>query len=217
MTAAPRSAHLQPVVMNDLPIYPIAPDERLDGNSFVKWATNRWLASKTFKLMPWDMQGMARALFDMCQNETPVGTLPDDDEELAFMLRCDARRVRELRGQEYGPLRNWSHCLCEGQSNGKVRLMHPVVLEQVRDALDRRALALLSKDEKAVAMRLDRLRKALQAQGCSKDVLADDVLINRMDEWLTATRKGKRTEAVYRSAILHAVENKWFGRMTPPS
>jgi hypothetical protein len=212
--AAPRPIHLQPVNMAELPVYPIPPDERLDGNSFVKWATNRWLASKTFKLMPWDMQGMARALFDMCQNETPVGTLSDDDEELAFMLRCDVRRIRELRALEFGPLRNWQRCLC--QESNRTRLMHPVVLEQVRDALDRRALALLSKEEKAVTMRLDRLRKALQAQGCSKDVLADEVLINRMDEWLTATRKGKRTEAVYRSAILHAVENKWMGRMTAP-
>lgn len=211
---APRTPLLLPVSLDDLPEYPIAPEDRLDGNSFVKWSTNRWLASKTFKLMPWEMQGMARALFDMCQNETPVGTLPDDDEELGFMLRCDARRVRELRGMEFGPLRNWSRCVCAGQGNGQVRLMHPVVLEQVRDALERRSLALLSKDEKAVTMRLERLRKALLTQGCSKEVVADDILINRMDAWLNEARKGKRTEAVYRSAILHAVQQRWMGAMT---
>jgi hypothetical protein len=214
--ATPRPAHLQPVDMDELPVYPITAEERLDGNSFVKWATNRWLASKTFKLMPWDMQGMARALFDMCQNETPVGTLPDDDEELAFMLRCDARRIRELRGLEFGPLRNWSRCLCEGQGNGQVRLMHPVVLEQVRDALERRSIAMLSSQEKAVAMRLERLRKALTKEGCSKDMVADDILIRRMDEWLNEARKGKRTEAVYRSAILHAMQSGCIGKGHAP-
>ena len=215
MTAA-RAPNLQPVAIEDLPVYPVSADERLDGNSFVKWSTNRWLASKTFKLMPWDMQGMARALFDMCQNESPVGTLPDDDDELAFMLRVDVRRMRELRAQDFGPLRNWTRCLCPGQGNGQVRLMHRVVTEQVRDALERRSLALLSKDEKAVTMRLERLRKALLAQGCSKDVVADDVLIARMDEWLNVVRKGKRTEAVYRSAILHAVQSGWIGRQSAP-
>lgn len=215
MTAPARASHLQPVVLADLPVYPIAADERLDGNSFVKWATNRWLASKTFKLMPWDMQGMARALFDMCQNETPVGTLPDDDDELAFMLRCDVRRMGELRRMEYGPLRNWARCLCRGATGDQVRLMHPVVVEQVRDALERRAVAMLSKEEKAVAMRLERLRSALLAEGMHKDAVADDVLINRLDAWLNDTRKGKRTVAVYRSAILHAVQSGWVGRVMP--
>lgn len=214
--SAVRAANLQAVSIDDLPVYPISCDERLDGNHFVKWATNRWLASKTFKLMPWEMQGMARGLFDMCQNESPVGTLPDDDDELAFMLRVDARRMRELRPLEYGPLRNWTRCLCPGQGNGRIRLMHHVVLEQVRDVLDRRSLALLSKDEKAVAMRLERLRKALLAQGCSKEVVADDVLIQRMDEWLNVARKGRRTEVVYRSGLLHAVQSGWIGRQDAP-
>jgi hypothetical protein len=191
-----------------LPVYPISRDDRLDGNHFVKWNTSRWLASKTFKLMPWEFQGMARALFDLCQIETPVGTLPNDDAELAFMLRVDVRRMRDLRAQEYGPLRNWSPCLC----GAEVRLMHDVVVEVVQDALERRATAQLSTEEKAVAQRMGRLRRALEQQGLSKAVLADDVLITRMDEWLTAQRKGRRTESVYRSAILHAVQSGWVGR-----
>lgn len=194
--------------VGDLEEYPIGRDERLDGNSFVKWHTARWLSSKTFKLMPWDMQGMARALFDLCQMESPIGTLPDDDEELAYMLRVDLRRMRELRGMDFGPLRNWSRCL----SGNEVRLMHPVVTLQVRDALERRALAQLSKEDRAVKMRLDRLVKGVQQQGWSKAVVADDVLIRRMDDWLSAHHKGNRTEAVYRSAMLHAVQQRWIGR-----
>lgn len=195
-------------VPNDLPVYPIASTERLDGNSFVKWNTARWIGSRTFKLMAWDMQGMARALFDLCQMETPVGTLPDDDRELAFLLRCDPQRLREFRAMEFGPLRNWEPCLCDG----KVRLAHPVVTEQVQDALERRTLARLSEDQRATAARMKRMASALRAEGLSAAVLADDVLMERMDAWLKETHKTRRSAAVYRSAILHAVQNRWFDR-----
>lgn len=201
MTTAP---HIRPVPA-DLPVYPIGAQDRLDGNSFVKWNSARWMASRTAKLMAWDQQGMHRYLFDACQMETPVGTLPDDDRELAAMLRTDAARIREIRGMEFGALRNWRPCLCDGQ----VRLMHPVVLEQVQDALVRRAIAVLSKEEKAVAMRRDRLAKALLAEGMSADAVADPALIARMDEWIAANHKGRRSAAVYRSAILHSVRNRW--------
>lgn len=186
--------------------YPIGRDERLDGNAFVKWHVHRWLASRTFKLMGWAEQGMARALFDLCQTESPVGTLPDDDGELAFMLRVDLRRLREMRAMEFGPLRNWHRVRC----GDEVRLAHPVVLEQVRDALERREMAKLSKEEQATAKRLARLEKALLENGCSKDVVADQILLQRMDAWLAQAHRGNRTKAVYRSVILHAVQSGWM-------
>lgn len=192
---------------NGLPQYPLSREERLDGNSFVKWHVHRWLSSKTFKLASWEVQGMARALFDLCQTESPIGTLPNDDAELAFMLRCDARRLAELRRMEYGPLRNWRPCLC----GNEVRLMHDMVLEQVQDALERRAIQELSKEQRAVEARLSRLRKGLAKEGLSKEVIADEVLIQRMDEWLAANHS-RRTQAVYRSAILYAVQNRWIER-----
>lgn len=204
MSLAPR---LTPIPTEDLPRYPLGREERLDGNSFVKWQTHRWLSSRTFKLCSWEVQGMARALFDLSQHESPVGTLPDDDDELAVMLRCDTRRLRELRAMALGPLRNWVPCLCDAER----RLMHPVVLEQVRDALERRAMAELSKDEKAVAIRQQRLRKAMEKEGLSKEVVADQTLVQRMDDWLMGHHKGNRTVAVYRSAILHATQMRWFG------
>lgn len=199
---------MRPVTPEDLPLYEIGRDQRLDGNSFVKWHTHRWLSSRSFKLCGFEVQGMMRALFDMCQCESPVGTLPDNDEELAVMLRCDVRRLRELRAMEFGPLRNWRPCLCDGER----RLMHPVVLEQVKDALERRAEAELSKEEKATSKRLARLEKALIENGMSKAVVSDPVLMQRIDQWLAETHRGNRTQAVYRSAILHAVQQRWIGR-----
>lgn len=197
---------LRPVSTDDLEQYPISRNDRLDAHSFLKWGHHRWLSSRTFKLASWEMQGMARALFDMAQGESPPGTLPDSDEELSVMLRVPLSRMRELRQVEFGPLRNWMRCLC----GNEVRLMHPVVLEQVRDALERRDTRALSNDAKAEYQRLRRLREALEKAGLSKDALADDVLIQRMDAWLSETRKGRRGGEAYAAVVLHAQASKWF-------
>ncbi|RRH70022.1 hypothetical protein [Falsigemmobacter faecalis] len=188
--------------------YPIARETRLDGHSFIKWQHIRWLSSKTFKLCSWEVQGMARALFDLSQLESPVGTLPDDDAELAHMLRVDTSRMADLRRSEYGPLRNWRPCLSEGER----RLMHPVVLAQVQDALERREIHELSKEDKATYQRLKRLREALKSLGLAGEVLEDERLIGRMDEWLKQTCKGNRRMPHYEAAIQHAVAQGWVGR-----
>lgn len=204
-TAASRPVLIEAEAIED---YPIGRDERLDQHGFVKWHFHRWLSSRTFRLSSWEVQGMARALFDMSQTESPVGTLPDDDAELAVMLRCDARRVRALRQDEFGPFRGWRPC----RSDGERRLMHPVVLEQVRDALERRDARSLSGEAKAEYQRLRRLREALAKLGMEARVLADDVLVNRMDLWLRENRKGRRDRAAYEAVILHAQRDRWFGR-----
>lgn len=192
-------------VPNDLPVYPVARGVRLDGHSFVKWQHLRWLSSRSFRLCSWEVQGMARALFDLCQLESPVGTLPDDDAELAQMLRVDVRRMAELRRMEFGPLRNWRPCLADGE----VRLMHDVVLAQVQDAIERREIHELSKEDKATYQRLKRLREALRGMGLSDDVLSDDRLIGRMDDWLKQACKGNRKANHYEAALMHAVAQGW--------
>lgn len=190
----------------DLEEYPIARGVRLDGHSFVKWQHLRWMSSTTYRRASWEVIGMAQALFDMAQLESPVGTLPDDNEELAQMLRVDLRRMRDLRGLEFGPLRNWRPCLSEGQR----RLMHPVVLEQVQDALDRREERVQKTGAKADYQRLKRLREAMAALGLGRDALGDEVLIRRMDEWLTA-QKPRRDRAAYDAVIVEAVKVGWVG------
>lgn len=203
--AADRAAALSVVGHNHLEEYPIPRAVRMDGNSFVKWQHLRWLSSKMSRRASWEVQGMARALFDMAQTQSPVGTLPDDDEDLADMLRVTTARWRELRAMEFGPLRNWVPCLSEGER----RLMHPVVLEQVRDVLERRELHELSKEEKAVVMRKKRLREAMKQLGLTDAVLADNLLMDRMDDWLKGHCKGNRTKRHYEEAIMHAVRQGW--------
>ncbi|WP_225030468.1 hypothetical protein [Xinfangfangia pollutisoli] len=202
-------AHPQPglrAVPSDLPVYPIGRDERLDGHSFVKWWYHRWTSSRTFKLASWEAQGMARALFDMAQSESPVGTIPADNDELAVMLRTDARRIVDLRRQEFGPFRGWRPCLCDGET----RLMHPVVLEQVRDAIERRDQRALSGEELAARKRLQRLRDGLKECGLVEAALRDPVLMRRMDEWLAENWKKRRGSEAYGAVILHARRQNWF-------
>lgn len=193
---------------HDLPVYPIDREARLDAHAFVKWWFHRWMSSRTYKLASWEAQGMARALFDMAQTESPIGTLPDDDDELAVMLRIEPRRVMELRRQEFGPLRGWRRCLC----GNEVRLMHPVVLEQVRDALDRRELHRMSTEQRAVAKRLQRLREGLKKRGLQDGPLSDDVLVERIDAWLEANCRGYRTVAAIDNALRHALHERWIDR-----
>lgn len=207
MTAAARRT-LTLIEDGALEVYPIARSERLDAHSFQKWWYHRWLSSRTFMLMDWANQGMARALFDMAQTGSPIGTIPDDDDELAFMLRIESRQVVELRKMEFGPLRGWRRCDCDGE----VRLMHPVVLEQVQDALDRREARALSKEEQANRKRIQRLRDGLRALGVGPDALADEVLIRRMDDWLTANWQRSRTADAYGQVVIHAEAQRWFVR-----
>jgi hypothetical protein len=193
--------------LTELEQYPITREERLDGHSFTKWHHHRWLSSTSFRRASYEVQGVMRALFDLSQTESPVGTLPDDDDNLAHMLHLGLRQWQELRAREFGPLRNWVLCL----AGNEMRLMHPVVLDQVRDALDRREQHNLSKEEKAIYQRLKRLREALEIEGCSKAVTSDDVLIQRMDDWMTKNKPGRRSRPQYQAALTHAAQQRWFG------
>lgn len=198
--------HLQPV-SNDLPIYPIERDERLPELAFIKWYPSRWLNSKGHLLCSYEVQGVARALFDLAAQQSPIGTLPDDDEELALLLRLAPPQWAALRRLgDRGPMRGWTRCL----SDGEVRMMHPVVLAGMQDVLERRERRQMSMEAQAEVKRLDRLRKALKGMGLGDAALADDVLIGRMDEWLTATCRGNRTALVYQRALVHAQASGWF-------
>lgn len=202
----PQAHRVALVDVSALPVYPLGREERLDAHVFLKWHYRRWMSSRTFRLASWEQQGMIRALYDYAQTESPVGTLPDDDDELAQMLRVDRRRMTELRRSEFGPLHGWVRCLC----GAEVRLMHPVVLEQVTDALDRRQMHGLSTKEKARYQRRRRMIAALADLGLGKDVLADEVLMDRMHDWLAENRRGQWRREAYEAVTVHAGRMGWF-------
>lgn len=201
-------ADLRPVAADEPFVYPLARHDRLDGHSFVKWQHLRWLSSDLCLMASFEVKGMARDLFDLAQTQSPVGTLPTDRALIARMLRCDPHHFEALCRHPFGPLRGWRPCVVD---DGEVRLYHPVVLEQVQDAIERREQRALKNTEKAIRARRDRLIAALRDLGCVEDLLRDEVLIARMDDWLAANWKRRRDQAAYERVLIHASREGWLG------
>lgn len=195
----------------DLPEYPISRDERLPELAFVKWVPSRWLNSSGHLKCTYEVQGVARALFDLATAQSPIGTLPDDDEELALLLRINLGHWQALRALgARGPLRNWSRCMCGGKGNGEVRLWHRVVTEQLMDVLNRREARELSKEAQAEVKRHQRMIEGLRKAGLADEVCADGILMTRLDRWMKENCTGNRTSLVYLRAIEHAHREGWL-------
>lgn len=192
----------------DLPEYPIGREVRMAGHFFTMWDHVRWLNSKMHRKATPEAQCHFMNLCFLSQTQRPVGTLPDDDSELAYMLHISVDHWQALRKMEYGPLRHWVRCQCDGE----IRLMHGVVLEVALDALGRREAREASNAEKAIYQRLVRLREALAALGVGKAVLADDALIERMDQWLLNNHRGQRRSPAYQRVMEYAASQGWFGK-----
>lgn len=207
MSITQRAAHLQPVAPADLQEYPIARNERLPELAFIKWVPSRWLNSSGHLKCTYEVQGMALSLFFLASAQSPIGTLPDDNEELAALLRVPQAHFSALRALgDRGPLRNWVRCT----SDGEVRLMHHVVAEAMQDVLTRRETRQLSKEAQAERKRYERLAEGLMRAGLCREATEDGVLMNRMDQWLAATCKGNRTAIAYQRAIEQAVRERWI-------
>ena len=189
-----------------LPDYPVDQDERLEGHYFTKFWHDRWLNSQMHLTASLEVQACALNLFFLSQKQTPVGTLPDEETILAKLLRIDLVLWRDLCARQITPLHGWSPCRC----GDEIRLSHPVVTEVVLDAIARREARETSNSQKAVYQRLRRLREALGNLGCSRNVLGDELLIERMDEWLLQHCSSRRTHTAYGRALQHALADGWI-------
>lgn len=183
-----QARHLQVVEAGELPEYPLPREFRMPTHYYIAWWHNRWLNSTLHLTGTYEVQGVALALFCIAQNQSPIGTLPDDETLLARLLRMDLTRWRDLSRMEMPPLHGWYRC----RAGGEVRLAHPVVLEVIEEARERREVRELSKEERAQQRRVQRLRQQLVDYGLD-DRLAQDVLLREeMNEWLEAHCKGRR-------------------------
>ena len=203
------SAHHLSAVPDEGPfLYPIGRGERLDGQTFVKWWHHRWLASDLCLMASFEVKGMARDLFDLAQTQSPMGTLPRNMGVVARLLRVDVQHFESLCRHTYGPINGWQPCVTD---DGELRLYHPVVLEQVQDALNRREAWLAKKSDAAVRERQRRLIAALRELKVSATVVADQALIDRMDQWLIDNWRSKRTAEAYHRVLSAAADGRWFG------
>ena len=196
----------KPVLSADLPLYPIGRDVRLPSHYFTMIQHYRWFNSELHLTADMAVQGAALNLFLFAQCQLPLGTLPNDDIMLSRLLRIDLTAWRALRDRPMGALHKWQPCLC----GDEVRLMHPVVLEVLQDAISKREMRETSNEEKAVYARLQRLRKALAEMGCTRTVIGDEVLIGRLDAWLVDNIRGQRRIPAYQAALKHAAQMGWL-------
>jgi len=203
----------QLIEVGEMEVYPIATDHRLAAHYFTKWWHDRWLNSVLHLTASYEIQGIARTLFDLAQKQSPVGTLPDDDLLLSRLLRLDLAQWRDLRRRDPSPLHNWRPCLSD---QGERRLMHPVVTEVALDAINRTEQREAAASEKAVKERKRRLGSALRELGCSADVVADTMLIDAMDGWLLENCRGNRTTRAYQRALEWAGREELFGKGGKP-
>lgn len=195
---------LRPVDAGSLPEYPISAADRLDSHYFIQFHIDRYDRS-TFRRMAYgdpEVGFFGMELFYKAHGETPLGTLPSEPVELAFLLGISLERWVALTRREFSPLYNWSPVRCD---NGQIRLAHPVVQETMEAALLGHKVHKASNEERAVSMRRGRLVKDLKTCGCSEELCKDDLAVGWIDDWLLENHKGQRRMPKFQASIARAL------------
>ena len=184
------------VEASSLPAYPLARDIRLKSHWFIAWDYNRWLNSAFRLTAQPEVRAYAFDLFCIAQNQIPVGTLPDDDHQLAALLNLDLANWLDLRNRQLGPLHHWEPCNCDGE----VRLMHPVVLEVATDAVAKKQANESRNEAARERKKMDRLKETVAKVGTAR-MSQDAATMLRIKGWLTENVEGSWTEIRVREAI----------------
>mgnify|MGYP006979927583 CR=1 FL=1 len=192
-----RAVHLLPVDAEELPDYPFGADDRLDSHYFMVWERRRWLNSDMRLKGTPECRALYFDLTNIAYDQSPVGTLPDDMDVLAKMLFLDPGHFRALCKLDYGPLHKWTRCRCEG---GEVRLMHPMVLRSLTEAIARKEDNRARNEAANAAKRLQRLRATVA--GYQAELAKNDAAVRWIDEWLMKEGCEYRSAAWIERAML---------------
>lgn len=197
--------HLSSVPSEPLPEYPISVSERLDSHFFLQWNLDRYDRSDFRRLSYRDPEVgfFGLELFFKSHGETPLGTLPLENDALAFLLGLSLEKWMGLVERRFNPLHNWYHVRCD---NGAVRLAHPVVTEVMAAALTGHKEYKASTEDKAVWQRRNRLKATLKACGCSDALCDDDLAVSWLDDWLTEHHQGQRRMPQFQASIGRALK-----------
>lgn len=187
---------LQVVPVQDMEVYPLGAEIRLESHFYVEFQFRRWLTSETRLLADLEVRSVVLDLFFLAQDQIPVGTLPQDERLLARMVGIEVEHFRGLCNRDPGPLNNWRPCLC-GET---VRLMHPVVLEMAIKALGLKRAHEARLSAGRERKRLDDLAKAMERIGATR-LASIPGNVERLDEWLTEHCPGNRTERRIREGM----------------
>lgn len=184
-----QSGALQLVDAGDVDVYPISSAERLDSHFFVPWNLKRWRGSefRRFGYADPEVGWFGRELFELSQDETPVGTLPAADEALAFLLRMPLTRWRELRSRAISPLHGWHLVQCD---NGQNRLAHPVVTEVALEALRGKRKNDAKHADDRMRKRLGTIATHLKSIPGGARIAAMEERVNDISDWIDAKYPG---------------------------
>jgi len=179
--AVARSALFTPVGAGEIPDYPLSNEDRLDSHYFVPWERRRWLNSDMRLRGTPECRALYLDLIFIAYDQSPVGTLPVDPDVLARLVFVDPAHFRALCSLPFGPLHRWERCRCEG---GELRLMHPMVLRTLTEAIARKEDNRAKNEAANAAKRRQRLR--ITVAGYSADLAKNDAALLFMDDWLVA-------------------------------
>jgi hypothetical protein len=184
-----QSSAVQLVDADDIDIYPISSSERLDSHFFVPWNLKRWRGSefRRFGYADPEIGWFGMELFFLAQDETPIGTLPCDDDALAFLLRIPPARWRELNSRDVSPLHGWQRVHCD---NGQVRLAHPVVTEVAMDALGSKKRNDAKNADERMRKRLGTIINHLKAIPGAARIADMEERVNDISDWIEAQYPG---------------------------
>ena len=185
---------------NSLFVYPIASNERLDSHSWFTFLRTRWMASDFRVRADLDVKGAFWELIAAAHGQTPVGTLPVDEDLLADKAYVSLDTWRKLVARPVGPLYGWKPCRCD---SGEIRLYHEVVLEVVQDAVKGRRRKLEGNAAERERKRLGELPRKIMAAGGSERLANDEAYRCRLDQYLldNLPEGRNRTPAVVQAAM----------------
>ncbi|RMC37512.1 hypothetical protein [Paracoccus alkanivorans] len=164
--------------VDDLDEYPLTAEVRLDGHYFMAWERRRWLNCDMRLKGTAECRALYFDLINISYDQSPVGTLPTDHAVLAKMLFIDRDHFSQLCRLEFGPLHKWRRVRC----GDEVRLMHPMVLRSLTEAISRKEDHRARSDAASAAKRLLRLRSSLA--GYQAELAQNDAAVRWIDEWL---------------------------------
>jgi len=181
----------------EMQVYPIDASERLESHFFIPWHFNRWLNSDfRLKAEP-DVRAYAFDLFCVSQNQTPVGTLPNDDDLLARLLYLDLQTWKQLKERKPNPMHGWSHCKCGDET----RYMHKVVLEMAEGSLGKKKAVVLARERDRERKRHIALKAQMVAAGAHSNMVQNDDYVERVDKYMVENCTGNRTPSRVREAM----------------
>lgn len=194
-----------------IPEYPISADERLDSHFFIQWNLKRWRASETRRRGYQDPACgfYALELFFLAQDEAPVGTLPADDDAIAFLLRMTLDRWKELKSRAASPLAGWYQVQCD---NGQVRLAHKVVTEIALEALTSKQRNTAKNADDRMRKRLGTIAGHLKNSLNCKHIASNEAALNDISDWIEAKYPGGSATLKRVKEAFEAISMRGSGR-----